>query len=208
MLLATLLKGIVVGLSVSVPLGPIGMLIIQRTLTRGRKSGIMTGLGATASDLVYAAIVMFFLSFIIGFLENNKLILQLLGSIIVIVFGIFIFKSNPVVLPTIKDSDASYSKSSDFFTSFFLTLSNPLMIFVLIALFAQLNFIDTDSSLISLFAGFLGVFIGAFSWWLMMTSIVHKYRHLLNRKGLKLVNRITGIAIVIIGIVSTFYSIL
>ena len=66
MLIDTVVKGIVIGLSISVPLGPIGMLCIQRTLNRGRKFGFITGLGATTSDLLYAVITLFFLSFVMN----------------------------------------------------------------------------------------------------------------------------------------------
>lgn len=208
MLIDTFLKGIIVGLSVSVPLGPIGMLVIQRTLTRGRKYGVVTGLGATTSDLIYTGIVMFSLSFIIGFLENNRLIIQTIGSLIVLMFGIFIFKSNPVALPKIQERASVHSASSDFFTSFFLTLSNPLIIFVLIALFAQFEFVSSNSGTLNYFVGYFGIFSGALSWWLLLTVIIHKSRNALNRGGLKMVNQVTGTIIMIIGVFSLIYSIL
>jgi len=87
-----IIKGIIIGLFVSVPLGPIGMLCIQRTLNRGRKFGIATGLGATTSDLVYTMITLFFLNFVIDFIEQQRYIIQLIGSIILIIFGFFIYK--------------------------------------------------------------------------------------------------------------------
>ena len=86
----TVLTGILVGLCVSVPVGPLGVLCIQRTITRGRWHGIATGLGATTSDLVYALLVGFSMGFIIEFIEAHQLIIQLIGSII-IGFLVYIF---------------------------------------------------------------------------------------------------------------------
>jgi len=88
-----IIKGIIIGLFVSVPLGPIGMLCIQRTLNRGRKFGIATGLGATTSDLVYTMITLFFLNFVIDFIEQQRYIIQLIGSIILIIFGFSFIKA-------------------------------------------------------------------------------------------------------------------
>ena len=84
------IKGIIIGLCISVPLGPIGMLCVQRTLTRGRAHGIVTGLGATTSDLVYTFVTLFFLRFVIGFIEAHQVVFQFTGAIVVVLFGAFI----------------------------------------------------------------------------------------------------------------------
>ena len=82
-----IIKGIIIGLFISIPLGPIGMLCIQRTLNRGRKYGIATGLGATTSDLIYTMITLFFVSFVVDLIEQQRFIIELGGSIILIAFG-------------------------------------------------------------------------------------------------------------------------
>jgi len=93
-MLETLYKGILVGLFVSVPMGPIGMLCIQRTLNKGQIHGLLTGLGATTSDLLYTFVSLFFLSFISDFIEKYKFFIQLSVSAILIIFGFFIFNSH------------------------------------------------------------------------------------------------------------------
>ncbi|MCL2597453.1 MAG: LysE family transporter [Paludibacter sp.] len=197
------IKGIIVGLCVSVPLGPIGMLCVQRTLHRGRRHGIITGLGASASDLVYTIISLFFLSFIINFISKNEIIIQIIGSLIVCAFGWFIFRNNPSMQPK-PDEKPNSSVLRDFFSSFALTLSNPLIMFVLIALFARFNFLSDKHSLPGIALGLLGIVAGATSWWAFLTLVVSRFRNKFNIKGLKMINRITGLIIIITGIVGIF----
>lgn len=205
MIFETILKGLLIGLSISVPLGPIGMLCVQRTLNHGRKHGIVTGLGATTSDLIYILISIFFLSVVVDVVEENRQILQLVGSILVVGFGIWIMRSNPVKHPTIKESSQS-NLVGDYLSSFMLTLSNPLIIFVLIALFTRFEFVSRESSITLTIVGILFVLIGATSWWLIITYFVSHFRKNINIRGLKLINLFIGGVIILIGIVGIIFS--
>ena len=205
MLIETLIKGIIIGLSISVPLGPIGMLCIQRTLNHGRKYGFITGLGATTSDLLYSVVTLFFLSFVIGFIDEYRFILQLIGSLIIIGFGVWIFSSNPVSQPR-PDEIYEHSLFTDYVTSFGLTLSNPLILFVLIALFARFDFVTPETTVWVMIAGLISVLIGASLWWNLLTYFVNHFRNKFNIRGLKLINQITAIVIVLIGGVGIFVS--
>ena len=131
----TVLWGIIIGILISAPLGPIGVLVIQRTLNNGRNAGILTGFGAAVSDLIYALISGLGLSFIVDFITSNGSSLQIVGSIIILIFGIYLWRKNPV-----KDLDPNQSSKSSYFkyfiTGIILTLSNPMIIFFYLALFA------------------------------------------------------------------------
>ncbi len=200
-----ILKGFIIGLSISVPLGPIGMLCIQRTLSKGRKFGFFTGLGATASDLVYTMITLFFLSFIIQTIEQYKFIIQLTGTLIIFLFGLYIFKSNPSTQPILNEPKKE-SILGDFITSFFLTLSNPLIVFVIIALFARFEFINIKTTLTHSLIGILSILGGAIFWWGTLTYLVGKFKRKLNMRGLKIINQLTGSIIMLIGIVGLALS--
>ena len=89
-------KGIIIGVLVSAPMGPIGMLCIQRTLNKGRWHGFVTGLGAALSDVIYAALTCLGMGVVVNFVEANQAPLQLIGSIVLGIFGYYIFQSNPV----------------------------------------------------------------------------------------------------------------
>ena len=125
-MLEIVIKGILIGLCISVPLGPIGMLCIQRTFSRGAKYGFVTGLGATFSDLIYTIITLFFLSFVIDFIEAHRFVIQLIGSGLVGAFGYYIFQSNPLAQPK-PNEVKTHSLFGDFMRAFGLTFSNPLI---------------------------------------------------------------------------------
>jgi threonine/homoserine/homoserine lactone efflux protein len=199
-MLEIILKGLIIGLFLSVPLGPIGMLCIQRTLNRGRKHGIATGIGATTSDIVYSVITLFSLSFVLDVIEQNKLIIQICGSVIMIIFGLYIFRSHPATQPK-PNEKAQHTLFGDFISSFGLTLSNPLVLFVLIALFARFNFIDIKTTLYHTLCGILAILGGALLWWLTLTFLASHFRHMFNRHGLRVLNQITGSVIMLIGLV-------
>ena len=88
-------RGIAIGILISAPMGPVGILCIQRTLDKGRRPGFYTGVGAAISDLFYCLLTGFGLSFIQEFLEHNQNVIQLVGSAVLIGFGIYLFKKNP-----------------------------------------------------------------------------------------------------------------
>jgi threonine/homoserine/homoserine lactone efflux protein len=206
-MLEIIFKGILIGLCISVPLGPIGMLTIQRTLNRGLKHGIATGLGATTSDLIYTIITLFFLSFVLDFIEEHRFIIQLVGSLVVIFFGFLIHKSNPATQPKPNET-VKHSLPGDFFSSFGLTFSNPLILFVLIALFARFEFINNSTTLFVSICGILSILGGATLWWGLLTFLVSRFKNKLNMRELKLINQITGFIIIIIGFVGLFFSLI
>jgi threonine/homoserine/homoserine lactone efflux protein len=206
-MLEIIIKGILIGLCISVPLGPIGMLTIQRTLNRGQKHGIATGLGATTSDLIYTIITLFFLSRVLDFIEEHRFIIQFGGSIVVIFFGFWIYRSNPATQPKPNET-IKHSLPGDFFSSFGLTFSNPLILFVLIALFARFEFINNTTTLFVSICGILSILGGATLWWGLLTFLVSRFKNKLNMRELKLINQITGFIIIIIGFVGLFLSII
>ncbi|MFT3752009.1 MAG: LysE family transporter [Paludibacter sp.] len=206
-MLEIIIKGVLIGLCISVPLGPIGMLTIQRTLNRGQRYGIATGLGATTSDLIYTIITLFFLSFVLDFIEQHRFIIQLAGSLVVAGFGYYIFKANPSTQPKPNET-FKHSLLSDFFSSFALTFSNPLVLFVLIALFARFEFIGNKTTLFVSIVGISSILGGALLWWNLLTFLVSRFKNNLNMRELKIINQITGIIIILIGCVGFILSII
>jgi threonine/homoserine/homoserine lactone efflux protein len=201
------LHGIIIGLSISVPLGPIGMLCIQRTINRGQKYGLATGFGATTSDLVYTIITLFFLSFVVDFIDAHKLLIQVVGAVLVVIFGVWIFRTNPVTQPRAHDTENQHSLFGDYITSFLLTLTNPLILFVLIALFAHFSFISSDTKFGEMLVGLLSILLGAGAWWFILTYFASHFRNKFNVRGLKLINQITGGFIILLGIIGLIKSI-
>lgn len=175
-------KGLIIGILVSAPMGPIGMLCIQRTLNKGRWHGFITGLGATLSDVIYAALTCLGMGVVVNFVEANQAPLQLMGSIVLGFFGFYIFNSNPVrILKKQRENKLSYTQ--DFITAFLLTLSNILIVLLYIGLFARFGFILPEYSVLMLVGGILSIGLGALLWWFGITYIVSKVRRWFNVRG-------------------------
>ena len=200
-------KGILIGIVVSAPMGPIGLLCVQRTLNKGQWHGFFSGVGAACSDLLYAGIVCLGIGFIVDFIEGNRSVLQIVGSIFLLFFGIYTFRSNPSK-QLHKPKEQINSISQDIISAFFLTLSNPLIIFIYLVLFSRFNFISPEEKLFSMLLGLLCIFIGALLWWFLITFFVGKLRKIINLRGLWLVNKIVGTVIIILSVLGLIYPLM
>lgn len=200
--------GIIIGILVSAPTGPLGVLCIQRTLNKGRINGIVTGLGATTSDLIYALLVGFSMNFIIEFVEQYRFIIQVIGSIVLFAFGYYIFNKNPE--KELADQSIGTSNRnliSTYTSAFGLCFSNPIIIFLFIALFARFNFFSPSYNIYQVLLGLASIIVGALIWWVALTMVVGCFRNRFKARGLKIVNRITGGIIMLLSFVGVVLGI-
>ena len=184
-ILDILWKGFIIGVIVSAPLGPVGVLCIQRTLNKGRWYGFVTGIGASLSDIAYALLTGYGMSFVFDYVNKNIFYLQLFGSILLLIFGIYTFRSRPV-----STSKGSYFHN--FITAFAVTLSNPLIIFLFVGLFARFAFVSEGVLVFEAVTGYLAIALGALTWWFGITFFVNKVRTQFNLRGIWILNRIIG----------------
>ena len=192
-------KGLAIGFLVSAPMGPVGVLCIQRTLGKGRWYGFYTGLGAMLSDLIYATITCLGLGFVTGFIETNLFYLQLIGSLVLGAFGLYTLMHNPVG-ELKKQRERKLSYTNDLITGFLLTLSNLLIIFLFIGLLAHFNFVAPGHSFWMIAGGILCIGIGAVSWWFFLTYIIAKVKKWFNIRDIWMLNRITGAVIILLSL--------
>lgn len=196
-----LFKGFLIGILVSAPMGPIGLLCVQRTLNKGRWHGFFSGLGAACSDVFYALLTFLGMGIVIDFIQSNQEVLQVAGGILMIFFGIYIYRSNPSKnLHKPPTTPKNYFQDSA--TAFGLTLSNPFIIFLFIALFARFNFL-AEGKTFSILLGLTSIAVGAIFWWFLITYLVNKVRGNFNVRGLWIMNRIVGVVIMIIAVMGT-----
>lgn len=198
-----LIKGILVGLLASIPLGPIGVLCIQRTINKGRLSGFLSGLGAATADTIFATIAGFSLTYIINFIEEKQFIFQLGGGIIVMLLGIKIFYTDPI-RQLKRHRKKKSSLLEDYLSVLFLTITNPLAVFLFIALFATLGVVSDGESVF--YAGIMlgGVFLGAGIWWFILSTVINKFRARFRLKQLWWINKISGGIIFLLGLIAAF----
>ena len=192
------IKGLIVGFLASIPLGPVGVLCIQRTINKGRFSGIISGMGAATVDSFFALVAALGLTFIINFIEEQQFFIQIIGGGVVVFLGAKIFYTNPV--KQIRRHRRKKNKLiEDYFSVLFLTISNPLAIFLFVAAFAGIGIVSSkDNSLdSSLIVG--GVFVGAMAWWAILTFFIDLFRKRFRLKQLWWINKIAGVILVIFG---------
>jgi threonine/homoserine/homoserine lactone efflux protein len=196
--LTIFLKGIIIGFALAVPLGPIGILCIRKTLTEGRLRGLIIGFGAATADLLYGCVAAFGLKVVSNTLVSQRIWIRLAGGALLVFLGVRTFRARHVN-PNIPINSSGFLRS--YFTTVFLTLTNPLTIFAFIAVFAALGI---GSGLGPFSASTLvgGVFIGSCLWFLSLSSGVTLFRKKLDRAGLRWVNRIAGILIIVSGVIA------
>lgn len=200
-------RGFLIGILVSAPMGPIGMLVIQRTLNKGRWPAFFTGLGAALSDLFYSLLTGLSLSFVTDFITANHVLLQIIGSVVFIAYGIYLFNSNPTrTLKTQIISANSWWK--DFATGFLLTVSNPLIVFFIITLFARFNYLVPEFEAYHYVAGYACIFGGAVLWWFGVTYTVNKVRNHFNVRSLWIINRVLAVIMFLIAAYGIFSGVM
>lgn len=158
-------KGLIIGIMVSVPLGPIGLLVIQKTINKNKIAGIMSGMGVAATDAIYAIIAGFSLTYIINFIKQNQLIFQLVGAIILIILGLSIYLKNPVKeIRKFRRKGSSYFQ--DFIFTFLISISNPATLFIFLAVLTGSGVVLNISQPYEAFFIIIGVFAGGTFWWI------------------------------------------
>lgn len=199
-------RGIAIGILISAPMGPVGMLCIQRTLQSGRRTGLYTGVGAALSDLFYCLLTGFGISFIEDFIMRNQNVIQLVGSAVLVGFSIYIFRKEPPV-EFHKRVGQGGSPKKNILAGFLFTFSNPLILFLIVGLFARFNFAMPDIRFYHYIIGFVSILAGALGWWWFITYVIDKVRSRFNRKSMLVMNRVIGIIILLFALVGAVTAI-
>ena len=182
-------------------MGPVGVLCVQRTLNKGRWYGFITGIGAAVSDMIYAAITGYGMSYVMDVLSNQqtKMYLQIVGSVMLLLFGLYTYRSDP----TKKIHNSGNGKGTlwhNGVTAFLVTFSNPLIIFLFLACYAQFAFVMPNHPF-EMFVGFLSIVFGALLWWYGLTWLIDKIRGKFDDNGIKIINQFIGAVVVLCSII-------
>ncbi|MFV0506226.1 MAG: LysE family translocator [Bacteroidales bacterium] len=193
------LDGLLIGLMASVPVGPLAILVIQRTVNKNFKSGFISGLGVAFGDLFYAIIAGYSFSYIHSMIRRYDIFIHLLGIVVLVCLGIFIYRKNPV-----KEIRQQRNKKpgylGDFVSSFLLTVSNPLLVFIFLALFTGFGVtLNLNQHNIN-FALFGGIILGCIVWWASLSGIINIFRHRFTLRILWWFNKVAGVVIILVAV--------
>jgi threonine/homoserine/homoserine lactone efflux protein len=193
------LNGLAIGFSLAVPVGPVGVLCIRRTLTQGGRKGLIVGLSAASADMVYGLVAAFGVTLISNFITAQQQWIRLFGGILLLGLGYRTFHSHPT---TEKVEDSFNGHTRAFISSFFLTLTNPMTMFAFAAVFAGIGLerILGDHWSASLLVA--GIFLGSLSWFSLLTLLTYIFKEKITTRGLILVNKIAGGLLTLFGFVA------
>ena len=181
-----LIKGIIVGLMIAMPVGPVNILCIHRTLEAGWRSGAISGLGAAVADTLYGGVAGFSITLVVQFLVREQLWIRFSGGILLVVIGISYFFKRPKPLNAQKqDRRSAYS---DVRSTFLLTLTNPTTVLSFLAILAALGMGDPRLWWLTVFL-VCGIFCGSMVWWIVLSSIVNLFRDRFDDRVLIWMNR-------------------
>lgn len=204
------LKGLIVGIIVSIPVGPLGLLCIPRTLARGRVSGLSVGLGGTSSDALYSALALFALSFISGFIDAHEEWVLLAGGMIICVTGLNLLLSRQRVRSRdVEDVNARAvapaRHAREYLNGFLISVTNPGTLVCMLWLFTFLGF-DTSRQP-AMLAEWAGTVSGSAGTWFLITWGISRFRNSITLGQLHWLTRISGGVILLIGLSSVVKSI-
>jgi threonine/homoserine/homoserine lactone efflux protein len=197
------LKGLIIGFAMAVPIGPIGVMCIRKTLAEGHTHGLIIGLGGAAADSLYGSIAAFGLTFLSDMISREQVWVRLIGGGILLFLGLrtFFAKARDQMLPFVKKG-----LLGSFVSVFILALTNPVTVFAFIAVFAAFG-LGHQMTVVSACVLVLGIFAGSLLWFLTLGFAATFFRKRLNRTGLRWVNRVAGVLLVLSG-VAAFVSLI
>lgn len=193
-----LLKGFLVGMCASAPIGPIAILVVQKSLSKGHKAGFVSGLGASVVDTFYASIAIFALAFAQKFIEDHQSLILLVGGIVLMIVGVSMAFSDP--FRKMKADGESTVSPKDFGQAVAMGLSNPMAIFVMFTLFAFFGLANDSPHNWKVAPIILSVSLGSVTYWFSLSWLLSRFRSNFRMRTIIWISRITGALIVIIGI--------
>ncbi len=213
-ILEVLYRGLCVGVAASITVGPVAVLCIQRTLSKSRHSGLISGLGVACADTLMAIIAYFCYTMLQSHIEQYDTLLRVVGGIFVVVVGVWVFAQNPV--PQIRRNRAGKSSPwQDFASIFGLTIANFIMVIpYILAFFAAFDIamVDADdmAGIVRGIFVILGFFCGSLAWWSLLAFVINLFRRRFRPRHMLTINHVAGIIISLLGIytiLSTFFDI-
>ena len=201
--LQLLMRGVAAGLAISAPVGPVNVLCVSRTISKGRAAGVKAGLGAALADTIYGAIAGFSIHLVIAFLIREVFWIRLFGGILLMGIGVIYYRKKPQPFREKNGAEAD----SDITSTFFLTLTNPTTVLSFLAVLAALHLDGRRAWWQTLFL-VAGIFLGAMIWWILLAGAANHYRDRFDDRAMLWMNRIAGMAIGGFGFLTLLVSLL
>ncbi len=192
-----LVKGLIVGFLLAAPVGPIAVLCVQRTLTKSRLTGFLSGMGAAVADAIYGCIAALGLTLVSKLLIEHRNWLQVMGGAFLCIVGVRTFFSRAVAS---RKAPKWPGLIGAFFSALFLTLTNPMTFLAFAAVFASVGLGSVRDNNVDIGALVAGVFLGSALWWTILIGSTHAFRSKMTIERLGKLNRVAGVIVFGVGL--------
>ncbi len=193
------LRAVIVGFAIAAPVGPTTVLCVTRTVKKGFRHGMLSGIGAATADSFYALIAGFGVAFIVNFALRHAEAIRFYGGLFLLYWGTRIILSKFVESDPLVKGDGF---GGPFISTFILTVTNPMTLLAFMAVLALLGHGGIRGSYFDLGQWILGICLGSFAWWTIVCGVAHVYREKFDQKGMFLLNRITGVIVIAAGVLA------
>lgn len=194
--------GLLIGVAAAAPVGPVNLLVIQRTLSRHAGSAMVLGLGAAIGDCLFAIVAAFGLGAITGMLDAHEALIRVIGGFVMLGFAVFIWRSAPHL-----DSNSPRQPVQHLaLLTFSMTVTNPATLLFFLGSFGAVGFVgighDTASQWLNAALLVLGVLAGSMLWWAALTAFATRLRGRVSDRHLTILNHGTGVVLALFGLVA------
>lgn len=194
--------GLIVGMLIAAPVGPVNVLCIQRAIERGFWGGIAAGIGSVMGDALIALCAGLGVGTVSGVVETHRAVIQVIGGVALVAFGLRLYFSAPRLK---LSTDETSARLKDFVwdipQTFLLTVTNPGAVLGLFAVFGGVSTFVEVHSTIDVLLLVAAIASGSMLWWVALSNLIGSYRHRIDLRMLNLVNRIAGLLLAIFGAV-------
>ena len=194
-----LVEAVALGVAVAAPVGPMSLFSIRTTLAKGYATGLLAGLGIATGDTLYACIAAFGLGALSKLVRGHETMIELVGGLFLVVLGVLIMRGSTARRREPPDEAAGLRAYT---TTLLLTLANPPTILLFGAVFAAAGLVEDDDSAARAAWVVFGVFLGSAGWWLMVTTLVDRWRNAVTGRVFAWINRVSGAIILAFGVVA------
>ncbi|MFO0986676.1 MAG: LysE family transporter [Alphaproteobacteria bacterium] len=193
------IKGIVAGFIIAAPVGPVGVLCIQRTLSKGMVMGLAPGVGGAVADMIFGGVAAFGLTFIADFLIRHDQWMRLGGGILLLILGMHgLLKQHAKMAPATPSVSGA---AGDAISAFLLTVTNPMTILTFSPVFLAVGAVVPKDDRPAAWTLILGVLVGSCIWWLMLCALTELFRRRVNSARIVIIHRVSAGLILFFGVV-------
>lgn len=205
-MIITLLKGIIIGIIISAPLGPVGILCLRETMHGGRREGLLTGLGATLSDVLYGFVVYWGVGLVLDFVVKYDPHLRLIGGVVIFMFALLLYqRSKHEVKSTPTQRLSKMHGLRKVVTAFLVTIANPFIMLLMLPLYTRFQFVQESATPgLELLIALTGLAIGCMLWWYILTTTVRFITSRAGHGGIRIISRIIAGVLGILGLVGIY----